>query len=211
MTSHHGYLAHAGFPSIYLPLPSSSLLLSPYLPTLTLSPPSFFPFKSLSSLRFSSLAPPPISLFPDFLFHSGISFPPLYPSLCRRYPSALPIAAAAAAVATTPASPTLPNGVVLPLPLRNLQPARSPAATGRDCWAFPSRSRSLSTRIPYIPRLLRPLSLHRTTGIYLATFCSHLCPFPSLIGFSPSLPYFLLSRFPPPPLSLSLSDVFDGE
>lgn len=125
--------------------------------------------------------------FPRFpLSLGGYHLPPRHPPVTYRRRRR------ATTVATTPASPTLPNGIVLPLPLRNFQPARSPAATGRDCWAFPSRSRSLSTRIPHIP-VCFVLSLHRATGIYLATFCSHLCPFPSLIGFSPSSLFLALA------------------
>lgn len=191
VTSHPGCLAHAGFPSVYLPLPSPFLSVS-LSPRLSNYPLPLFPFKSLSS-SVSPLSRRHRSLFsPVSSFTRGISPPPpRHPPVTYRRRRRRRRRRATTA-ATTPASPTLPNGIVLPLPLRNFQPARSPAATGRDCWAFPSRSRSLSTRIPHIP-VCFVLSLHRATGIYLATFCSHLCPFPSLIGFSPSSLFLALA------------------
>lgn len=156
-----------------------------------------FPFKSLSS-----------SISPPSRHHRDLSFP-RFPLSLGDITSLLSLSiAAATAVATTPASPTLPNGVVFPLPLRNLQPARSPAVetAGHSPLApSPPPPLSLFSWILYIPAVCFVLSLHCASGIYLATFCSHLCPFPSLIGFSPSslflaLPFLSLSS------SLSLSD-----
>lgn len=73
VTSHHGYLAHAGFPSVCLPLPS------PYLP----APPLFLPVSpDYSPSRFSHLNPS----HPPFLLSraaADLSFPrsplPLHP------------------------------------------------------------------------------------------------------------------------------------
>lgn len=87
------------------------------------------------------------------------------------------------------------NSVLLP-PLRSFQPART--AVERPLGIPLSFSRSLRG-FPISPSFSSSRCIARPIYMYLATFCSHLCPFRSLIGFSLSLFLPLAPRPPPPP------------
>ena len=168
---------------------SSSPSFPPSQPSLSFFPsPHYhlplFPFKSLSS-----------SISPLSRHHRDLSFP-RFPLSLGDITSLLSLSiAAATAVATTPASPTLPNGVVFPLPLRNLQPARSPAVeTAGHSPLAPSPPPSLSLFVDslYPCRLLRPLAAPREWYIPHHFLLSSL-PFSFLDRV---LPFFLISCSP---------------
>lgn len=81
VTSHHGYLVHAGFPSIYLPLPSSCLplfSLALFLPISRLSPSPFSHLNPSHPPFLLSRAPTDLS-FPRFPLSLGNIVPLLSP------------------------------------------------------------------------------------------------------------------------------------